>query len=305
MSLWSGKYLTGFNGYLFSQGIAKENDLVALRNVKKKLGLDVSKFEPWMSHVNDLENMSHLISLRKEDEFLLDHESLIVLSKVLSINGDNLKRIHHHSNDKIGVQSPNDSNYNENKIRLKSVLKLLNQKSPYFFIYLKNMVNQIVIQVSTDKKYKLREEGTGLSTFNYRRAIFLSIPNSEYWEVELLLNLWHELGHQTLINLQLLDKIILDSHTFKIFSVIRKKDRPAILSLHALVATSFMIEFLIENKKMLICLSSERIINDKLEMLSESLKEGLDKLKGLRYSELGNSIYKELIALYIYQGTSR
>lgn len=302
MSLWRGKYLTGAEGSAFCLALVHKQDLKAVNRVNEHLNSNFSKYSPWMSHVNELDLMKELNFLEKENDFILSSKSLDKLDQVISIDGHNLKRIHHDSNGKIGVCLKEQSNYLSDTKRLNYCLNMLKDKNPEFYIRLKNYVSQIILQTSTNTDYELRQDGTGLSSFNYRKGIFLSLPVSKYWEVELFLNLWHEVGHQALITLQLVDKIINESHFKKIFSVIRKIDRPAILSLHAVIACVFMLDFLVENKKWLISLSSEGYIKNKIKENRESLLKGLDHLAKIKFTDLGEGVIKESMALYIFSG---
>ncbi|MBD65033.1 MAG: hypothetical protein CME62_07485 [Halobacteriovoraceae bacterium] len=301
MAIWRGKYITGAEGTSFCLGVAKEQDQKSIKLVNHRLKTNYENYQPWMSHVNDIDNMRTLSCLKLEKDFMLDENSIKKLDETLSINGQNLKRVHAASNGKIGVLTVCDSKFDDHKAKLEIVLDTIKEKAPSFYIRLKNLVSQIVLQTSTDEQFSLRTDGTGLSSFNYRRGVFISIPSSKYWEVELILNLWHECGHQALITLQLIDSLVVDSHFEKIYSVIRKTDRPVILSFHAVVAIAYMVEFLIENKKWLSKLSNPTFIEMKIQTHSQALIDGLEKMKKIRLSSFGNDIYKELLGLYLYQ----
>lgn len=302
MSSWKGKYLTGTEGSAFCLGLLHKQDAISIKRVNEYLSSNFSEYSPWMSHINELDVMKELDSLKKENDFILSSESLEKLNQVLSIEGHNLKRIHHDSNGKIGVCLKNQLNYSKDTNKLNECLVTLKDNNPEFYIRLKNYVSHIVLQTSSNDDYELRTDGTGLSSFNYRKGIFLSIPLSKYWEVEFFLNLWHEVGHQGMITLQLVDKIINESHFKKIFSVIRKSERPAILSLHAVIACAFMVDFLVENKKWLISLSSEEHIKNKIKENRDRLMDGIDKLSKVKFTDLGEGVLKECMALYIFSG---
>lgn len=83
----------------------------------------------------------------------------------------------------------------------------------------------------------------GWSSHYFRGTIFLGFPDA-YSELDLSLDFIHEIGHQVLAIFQSVDPIFISSPTAPVYSEVRKTFRPAIQSLHALAAISFMTRLL-------------------------------------------------------------
>ena len=112
--------------------------------------------------------------------------------------------------------------------------------------------------------------------------------------IVLLLNIVHEMGHLAIITYQNFDSIIEEELTKPIFSVIRKTNRPAILAFHAMVATIYMLEFLIDLKRSNITISTNKnYIHKRSQELIKSLQIALKHFRTTHFSILGNEIYSE------------
>ncbi len=86
--------------------------------------------------------------------------------------------------------------------------------------------------------------GRGLSSAHYLGGIFLAPPHGGTDEenlIQLILNLVHEAGHQLLFLVQSADPLVLDPST-KVYSPVRKVDRPVLRSMHACSASVMMLE---------------------------------------------------------------
>ena len=102
---------------------------------------------------------------------------------------------------------------------------------------------QFIIPLKTLGK-GVRAGGVGFSSEFAKGAIFLSIPKiAKFSEVELSINLAHEMGHQSLMIFQSGDRIIDGDLGAPVFSGVRKTNRPAIQSFHAMIALAFMVEY--------------------------------------------------------------
>lgn len=143
----------------------------------------------------------------------------------------------------------------------------------------------------------LREYGTGLSTHALRGALFMSLPYSSPILFEHTLNLVHELGHQVLMTYQCCDPLFPSGCEYiESFSVIRRTTRPAAKSLHALVATAFMVELLNHvNPDHLRSLGvSKSYFERRYQGLIGDLGEGIDILAPIPKTPLGSLIFDEL-----------
>lgn len=143
----------------------------------------------------------------------------------------------------------------------------------------------------------LREQGSGKSCHWLKGAVFLSVPQSgNYKTFELALNLVHELGHQVLMLFQDCDPIMSDIR-LPVYSAIRKTQRPAILSFHALIAIYFMLHLCksVLSSEEVVDLQYRRHIYMKAETLSSDLIAGAYSLRHIEFSPLGLSLMDEML----------
>jgi len=85
-----------------------------------------------------------------------------------------------------------------------------------------------------------RAGNSGFSTHFARHAIFRTLPPTQT-AATTALDISHEMGHQSMMLLQSVDPLIESGHDAPVFSEIRRRDRPAIQSLHAGVALTYML----------------------------------------------------------------
>ena len=298
--LWQGSFLTGATGYNFVAGTVDRVDSEILRKVNSELGECYLEFSPWMSTNKYLDEFKNLESLTLDRELFLDRLSLEKLSRIISSEENrDLYKVHYESDGNIGVCLSSDKEFLGDYKALQNALQLIKTNDFEYYLRFKKVVNQVILQTATGGT-QIRQDGTGLSSFNYRKGIFLSIPRGVNIEVELLLNIAHEFGHQCLINLQHIDRIIMESHFKLVFSVIRKVKRPSILSFHALIASVFMLEFIIRNNDLLVELSSNDYIKSRKNEVLKDVEKGIKILKTCSLTPLGKNILDECLGLYIF-----
>ena len=297
---WRGSVISGSIGASLVSVKAYHWDITQLEDYKRDSKSNLKIYRPWMSHLEVSKIFRDFGDKYETKNFQLKKETLKNLSEKMDGGGKTLKSIHKNSNGKIGVLTPSNPSFSEQYQQLDYCLNLLKTNNPFFYRRLERIVDEIILQCSTEEKYTLRERGTGLSSFDYRKGVFLSIPTSKYWEADLLINLWHEVGHQSLITHQLDDKIINESHMSMIFSVIRNTERPAILSFHAMIACLFMLEFLTENHKWISKISSRDFVTDYIKFTRVKIKSAVNSLRELDLTDLGSAIINECMAMYIY-----
>jgi HEXXH motif-containing protein len=145
---------------------------------------------------------------------------------------------------------------------------------------------------------KLREYGSGKSCHWLKGAIFLSLPeNHPHAALELSLNIVHELGHQALMIYQDADPIIKNLNQ-PVYSAIRKTNRPAIMSFHALVAIHFMLYFftkLVNEHSHRFNTEEINYLQDKIKTLKSDFAQGSYSLRHIDFSNLGISMMAEMI----------
>ena len=159
----------------------------------------------------------------------------------------------------------------------------------------KILVNDIFPVELLDHATPPKPIGRGFSTHGMPGAVFIKAPALDNGIVENhALNIVHEMGHQALMLVQWHDQIFISGATDPIYSVIRKIHRPAIKSMHALVATSFMAKYLKDLKSKNFEIG---VLSDTYKSLLISQKLGLEVMKNLNYTEIGQEIYNDCLNL--------
>ncbi len=180
---------------------------------------------------------------------------------------------------------------------LEEVVETFSNLGESFERKFRTLVLEILPIVSSNPFKRLREGGSGLSSHRYRGGVFLSVPFSKTIELDLLLNLSHEIGHQALIVYQCADPLILTNPSFKIFSAVRKVDRPAVLSFHALVAIASQVEALAALKALRPNWYDPSELHNRMERFRIDKDEAAAALGPLPMTLLGRQIFEECLAI--------
>lgn len=296
---WKGAVISGRLGEVYIYSNSLKCDEYEKTSIEKKLDRTFNCYQPWMSNLSYPKEMSILNKLEIEDDFFVSSKSFSLFEAIFTQRNKNIfSMIHQDLQSSFCLNTPKNSDYLDNRIKLKSTLDVLLNIDREYFDRFRKLICHILIQKGKEG-HRIREAGTGMSSFNYRKGIFLSIPTCEYWQFELLLNLSHELGHQALITLQKRDHILLSSHFHPVYSVIRKTERPAILSFHALTASIYMLEFIIRNYDDLLNFTSDDYLHERFKNIKKDVRSGLQIFKHSHFSPLGAKIFDEYLALYI------
>jgi hypothetical protein len=142
----------------------------------------------------------------------------------------------------------------------------------------------------------VRVGGVGFSSEFAKGAIFLSIPKTEKFpEIELSINLAHEMGHQSLMIFQSGDRIIDGDLGLPVFSGVRKTNRPAIQSFHAMIALVSMVEYALSRLDNPIPLSvdGQRYLRNRLEALLRDLAVAVAGFTNIPLTRIGQVLYGE------------
>ncbi len=138
--------------------------------------------------------------------------------------------------------------------------------------------------------------GRGLSTHDYVGGIFSELPVPfPHEDIETAINLSHEIGHQALMVYQRCDRIIHGDLYTPVYSPIRETMRPAIMSIHANVASLYIVHFLeglLSSKNLTLSQSnyaSRRLVENK-----NKLSLGVSCLSILNFTPVGKKIISEL-----------
>jgi hypothetical protein len=110
-----------------------------------------------------------------------------------------------------------------------------------FMLAKSNYLNDVYTSL-VDMVIPLRQSrARGWSCQYARGAVFLGFPRV-YSQLDLALDLAHEMGHQALALLQSSDALIASDWDAPVYSEVRKTNRPAFQSLHAAAAIAFMVK---------------------------------------------------------------
>ncbi|MBX9769108.1 MAG: hypothetical protein K2X47_17665 [Bdellovibrionales bacterium] len=157
-------------------------------------------------------------------------------------------------------------------------------------------VNGIIPIETADKESQRNRSGNGKSAHWLKGGIFLSRPlTHQNPELELTLNLAHELGHQVLMIYQDCDPLINNGTSHLVYSSIRKTLRPAIMSLHALIANYFMIRFIDFRLLQEIKPSEETFYLRRRISLFHYFCLGSYALKNASWTDFGRQLFLEMV----------
>jgi HEXXH motif-containing protein len=197
---------------------------------------------------------------------------------------------------RVGRVSTSEFEQQEFEYRVHRAIEIIKNVSPVSDLLEASIHKFIPLSEAAETK-PLRKDGSGKSCHWLIGAVFLSLPNNHRFpDLELAINIVHELGHQLLMRYQDGDEILANNHQ-PIYSAIRKVSRPAILSLHALVAIYFMRYFLVRLKMNYELEPSElAYVEQKLVHLNSDFTSGAWALKDVKFSNLGYAIFTEMIS---------
>lgn len=132
--------------------------------------------------------------------------------------------------------------------------------------------------------------------------MFLSIPRMlEFRDLELSINLAHEMGHQALMVLQAADRIVAGDLGMPIFSGVRKTNRPAIQSFHAMIALSFMVEYTATRLQCPGPLTEveQTYLRKRFQELAEDLKVSLAAFEDVSLTPVGERLRNDCFDLLV------
>ena len=257
-------------------------------------------YAPWMACEDHL---SGFAVLAEDESYLTKTElktctsiSLEILSQILFGKGSAFGGLIGPENCRIAASLSEVPQFEE-EIRI--AIEYIKIYSPILSNLLDTIVDEIVPMTDLSSAQQSRYMGSGLSAHWYIGGILLSLPKGDNLvqrRIELATNLVHELGHQTLIIYQCADKILEDLEE-PVFSLIRKTERPGIMSFHALIALTFMKVFLAGALKSKQTEEERQYCQTKLTEVSRDLNTGLILIQKLQFTAFGNSLLNEVRAI--------
>jgi HEXXH motif-containing protein len=229
-----------------------------------------------------LGNINHVLDFSVRNLTILK-KTLTVVDTLTPLYGDNPR---------YAIDPQYDVNYPESKKEYSRALSILNEVCPWQYELFKNIISQICPITHSGKE---RFDG-GASDYKLIGMIFTGVKPHPNHILSLAISLSHELGHNTFMLYQA-GQYPVQEIDFKkeVYSGVRKKNRPALASLHACVALGYMISFC---ESALHCLSLDSSNKDYLE--KEILKykigihDGIRAMNEIKLNDLGKLVLDEL-----------
>lgn len=177
---------------------------------------------------------------------------------------------------------------------LNAAIFLLTTADTTLAVRWQHLVCQVIPLGPLESGTPVRREGYGMSNHLYRGGIFVGLPSVFPGStIELAINLAHELGHQAAMVYQYADCLLETEHATPVYSAVRKTERPAIMSFHAVVALLYMVEFLWHARRLVKIPADAAYAGQRWKTLREDLAMGLAALQSLQLSVLGKGMLQE------------
>ena len=280
----SGSWIMGKRGIQRLKALTESMRKVILKDYQEKRGEEFSEYTPFMCHDEKRELLSSLCHPRGREVIIEDKEALGIIEEVYAPGS-----VFQYGRAFVHCEPLNSQ---ESKI-FKEAIRLLCQSGPTFKERFETLVCHLI--PINSKAEGTRPGGIGNSSEMAKGAVFLSCPTQkDFKALELAINLSHELGHQALMVYQSSD-VILNYIRKPVYSGVRGEKRPAIQSLHALVALSYMVEFLSK------LLQTDELSQEKREYaltrhqdLKKSYQKAFKEFSPKDFTEIGTAIYSDL-----------
>lgn len=138
------------------------------------------------------------------------------------------------------------------------------------------------------------ERGVGFTDHNFMGAVFVSVERqSPYPDIALNISIAHELGHLAMMLYQFSENLLYETKEW-VYSGVRKVERPALMSLHASVALSYMIASARSLLNSSNSHSRNAYIHALIDEYESSLRAGLSALRHLDRTLLCEQIISDL-----------
>jgi len=256
-------------------------------------------YEPWMSHYQDRDRFFRLHRLKDQAErpwIFTEADELELLDAVFALDMNHLGFLEPEIT-YWRVMSFDDTRPLAFRAVIEETVRIIRKYSPEMSAKLAVLCHQIIPIESNG--LPMRALGSGLSSHAYRNAIFLSLPEPHPLRLgEGVLNVVHEIGHQALILYQCGDPILSIDLNTPVYSVIRRTDRPAIKSVHAMAATAFMLKMLLDAQRFFHEEWGETRFRTRMQNLRSDLELALLSLHPSQFTSLGKRVYREFQELF-------
>jgi hypothetical protein len=278
----SGKWICG-------SGAEKNIPLIAavMRGafVSKRFGDRGAEYEWWMSCDNFHGLVARPIKPKKIDDFSSDF--LADVSKLMSQSGRDTLISLGEARVYVDIlqKSPGSAAI------FSDAISLIDRWGEWQKTVFRSLITSIIPIYST---FDGAERGVGFTDHNFMGAVFVSVERqSPYPDIALNISLAHELGHLAMMLYQFSENLLYETKEW-VYSGVRKVERPALMSLHASVALSYMIA----SARSLLSESNPHSRNAYIQALIDeyesSLRAGLSALGHLEKTYLCEQIINDL-----------
>ncbi|MBK25419.1 MAG: hypothetical protein CME70_15600 [Halobacteriovorax sp.] len=248
----------------------------AIEFANNKLSKNYKTYSPWMSNVDNLKELENYFAT--EELVFPKHTDTKPLERIFLTESIEKKL-------SFGGLSTEEMQILTKSIDL--VRKHSKDISKLFSILVKH-----IVPINTENG-EFQKIGNGFSSHFAKGCIFLSIPKmDEYNELQLSINIAHEIGHQCLYLYQTADSIFENGIDDLVYSYVRKAKRPAIQSFHATVALAFMVHFLNEFNEPI--LSKNKFFAERKESLTSDFTMSLESFSRVNFTQVGRLLFEDL-----------
>lgn len=294
----TGRWLTGECGTERLLALSSHLADKTVKNINQELGESWRGFQPWMSCKSRIDyfsgGMPDVLANLNHPPIVFDKKSLQFLCDAFaSPDGRPLGYIDP-GNSNQTIEPVDSEGLPRFQQEITNAYDMVSSSSKWMAQQLSALVYQIIPLKNNDTCPTFRKGGTGLSVHNYRGGIFLGLPEIfDGCTAELAINLAHEIGHQAVMVYQYADRILDCDYATPVYSAVRKTERPAIMSFHALVALAYMFEFTKNHVK---CFSRHKdgaYLKKRHQEMRQDFDMGWNTIRHLKFTELGEGMMSE------------
>lgn len=259
------------------------------KHVEKNLEESFPKYLPWMSNTDKIEELKHTFTF-SSDSIVANNPALLssLASHLRKPSRGPIRR-----NSKIFVNTSYSAGSTDEKI-YNNAFSLVCSSCPLLSKLASQLCQYIVPALATENAY--RKDGVGFTSHYCKGAIFLSVPDTkDHADLELAINISHEIGHSFLIVYQSSNSIIQEHDILTpVYSVIRDQERPAIQSFHALTALVFMRYFTSKALNNTDLKAPQKMyLAKRYYEIIEQMNLMLPLFKNIDFTDVGLSLYRD------------
>lgn len=253
-------------------------------------GYSVTSYRPWLSVDTEKERIHQLYQVDDSSRVQVDNEFVKGLEAAYGNGAPNkpLENLIGNANPETYI--PLSEMTSEQYEYLEDALELV---SKFRF---GNLFDEIVLKViPLDPNYPSRPTGAGFSNLGAVGAVFTSIPNTgKQTAIEWAINLSHELGHNYLNVLNIIDPIISAEQKKPIYSGLKETERPPLKSFHALVALYFICTAIEDLEKLTKNQNDKEHLKDRRSFYTIAYRDSVYSHLDCKFTMLGEKLFREI-----------